>query len=198
LIIGVAAANSGHEAIIVAGTAGLVAGAISMAAGEYVSVCSQADTEKSDLLLEQQALDDHYEVELIELSEIYQERGVEPVLALEVAKQLMGHDAIGAHARDEIGITEQTQAQPIVAALSSAASFSVGALLPLLTAYFYTQANLIWVVATCSILFLVLLGAASAYLSGAKIYTGILRVTLWGALAMAVTAAVGIAFDTAL
>jgi VIT1/CCC1 family predicted Fe2+/Mn2+ transporter len=198
LIIGVAAANSEHAAIIVAGTAGLVAGAVSMAAGEYVSVCSQADTEQFDLLIERHALESDFEGEVTELAEIYQQRGVEPALSVKVARQMMSHDAIGAHSRDEIGISELTQAKPIVAAFSSACSFSIGALLPLLTAYFYTQANLTFVVATFSLVFLAALGAVSASLSGAKIHTGVLRVTSWGAFAMAVTAVVGIAFDTAI
>jgi VIT1/CCC1 family predicted Fe2+/Mn2+ transporter len=195
LIIGVAAANSGHEAIMVAGTAGLVAGAISMAAGEYVSVSSQADTEKSDLLQEQKSLKNNYDEELIELAEIYQQRGVEPVLSKQVAQQLMDHDALGAHARDEIGISEFTQAQPLTAAGSSALSFTIGAMLPLLTAYFYQARYLSYVVALFSLIFLALLGGLSAYLSGAKIWVGVSRVTFWGALAMVVTAMVGIAFD---
>ena len=139
LIIGVAAANSGHDAIIVAGTAGLVAGAISMAAGEYVSVCSQADTEKSDLRQERKSLKKNYEEEVTELAGIYQNRGVDPALSVTVARQLMSHDALGAHARDEIGISELTQAQPLMAAFSSACSFTVGALLPLVVAYLYTR-----------------------------------------------------------
>jgi VIT1/CCC1 family predicted Fe2+/Mn2+ transporter len=195
LIIGVASANSGYTAILVAGTAGLVAGAISMAAGEYVSVCAQADTEESDLLQEQQALESNFKGEMVELAQIYQERGVEQDLSLKVAQQLMAHDALGAHARDEIGISELTQAKPLVAAFSSALSFIVGALLPLLTAYFYGERNLSLVVAVFSLVFLVGLGALSSYLSGAKLYKGIARVTFWGALAMGVTAFVGLAID---
>ncbi|MBK6738198.1 MAG: VIT family protein [Haliea sp.] len=195
LIIGVAAANSGHSAIMIAGTAGLVAGAISMAAGEYVSVCSQADTEKSDLVQEKDALDKDYEEEVFELAEIYRERGVDSALSAIVARQLMDHDALGAHARDEIGISELTQAQPLTAAFSSALSFTLGALLPLLVAYFYTASNLSLVIAVFSLVFLALLGGLSSYLSGAKIYVGVARVTFWGALAMVVTALVGIAFD---
>ncbi|MEZ5573875.1 MAG: VIT family protein [Halioglobus sp.] len=197
LIIGVAAANSAHSAILIAGTAGLVAGAISMAAGEYVSVCSQADTEKSDTLQEKQALEANYEEEVLELAEIYQQRGVDPALSLTVARQLMDHDALGAHARDEIGISELTQAQPLMAALSSALSFTVGALLPLIVAYLYTAQNLTYVIAGFSLVFLALLGGVSAYLSGTRIYVGVARVTFWGALAMAVTALVGFAFDVA-
>jgi len=197
LIIGVAAANSDHGAIVVAGTAGLVAGAISMAAGEYVSVSSQADTEKSDLLQERLALENDYEGEVLELAEIYEQRGLEPELSVTVARQLMAHDALGAHSRDEIGISELTQAQPVIAAFSSALSFSVGAALPLLTALFYNSPDVSLLVAILSLFFLAALGAVSAYLSGAKIYTGVVRVTLWGALAMAATALVGIAFDVA-
>ncbi|GAA4082096.1 VIT family protein [Zhongshania borealis] len=195
LIIGVAAANSDHGAIIVAGTAGLVAGAISMAAGEYVSVSSQADIENSDLQLERDALSNDYEGELVELSEIYQQRGLDADLSLVVAKQLMVHDALGAHSRDEIGIPEFSQAQPIVAAISSALSFSIGAALPLLTALLYPASNVALLVAILSLFFLASLGAVSAYLSGAKITTGVVRVTLWGTLAMVVTALVGVAFD---
>jgi VIT1/CCC1 family predicted Fe2+/Mn2+ transporter len=195
LIIGVASANSGYTAILVAGTAGLVAGAISMAAGEYVSVCAQADTEESDLLQEQQALDSNFNGEMLELAHIYQGRGVEQELSLKVAQQLMAHDALGAHARDEIGISELTQAKPLVAALSSALSFTVGALLPLLTAYFFGERNLAFVVALFSLVFLAALGALSSYLSGSKLIKGIGRVTFWGALAMGVTAFVGIAID---
>jgi len=197
LIIGVASANSGHGAVMIAGTAGLVAGAISMAAGEYVSVCTQADTEKSDLLLEQKSLKHDFEGELIELTEIYQQRGVESALAEQVARQLMDHDALAAHAHDEIGISEQTSAQPLTAAFSSALSFTVGAALPLLTTYFYRANNLTLVVALSSLVLLGILGATSSYMSGAKIITGIVRVGFWGTLAMVTTALVGIAFDVA-
>lgn len=198
LIIGVAAANSGHDAIMVAGTAGLVAGAVSMAAGEYVSVCSQADTEKSDLLLEQSALEDNFEAEVDELAAIYHKRGIELELSAIVARQLMTHDALGAHARDEIGISEFNQAQPLVAAFSSALSFTIGALLPLMTAYFYHADSLPIVIAVLSLVFLATLGAVSSYLSGTKIMTGMTRVTFWGSLAMGVTALVGFAFGVAL
>jgi VIT1/CCC1 family predicted Fe2+/Mn2+ transporter len=197
LIIGVASANSSHTATIVAGSAGLVAGAISMAAGEYVSVCSQSDTEKADLLLEQSSLDDDYESEVNELALIYQHRGIEQTLSFEVAKQLMEHDALGAHARDDIGISQVSAAQPITAALSSGLSFTLGALLPLATAFLYPGDKLSWVVGGLSLLFLALLGAISAHLSGAKTLTGIARVTFWGTLAMGATALVGIIFDTA-
>lgn len=197
LIIGVASANSSHSAIVIAGTAGLVAGAISMAAGEYVSVCTQADTEKSDLLQEQESLNHDFAGELIELAEIYQERGVEPALAEQVARQLMNHDALAAHAHDEIGISEQTSAQPLTAAISSALSFTMGAALPLFTAYSYSGNYLSLVVGVLALVFLAMLGAISSYLSGAKIITGIARVGFWGALAMVTTALVGMVFDVA-
>jgi VIT1/CCC1 family predicted Fe2+/Mn2+ transporter len=195
LVIGVAAANSSHQAILIAGTAGLVAGAISMAAGEYVSVCSQADTEKSDLLLEQQSLASDYEFEVNELADIYQTRGVEANLSQQVARQLMAHDALAAHARDDIGISEQTSARPIAAAFASALSFTIGALLPLLTVYFYRDIHLPIVVGIFSLLFLAFLGAVSSRLSGASIFIGIVRVTFWGTLAMVATAMIGMVFD---
>jgi VIT1/CCC1 family predicted Fe2+/Mn2+ transporter len=195
LVIGVAAANSSHQAILIAGTAGLVAGAISMAAGEYVSVCSQADTEKSDLLLEQHSLASDYEFEIEELADIYQIRGLEPNLSQQVARQLMAHDALAAHARDDIGISEQTSAQPLLAAFTSALSFTLGALLPLLTLYFYRGEHLPIVIGTFSLLFLAFLGAVSARLSGASIFIGVARVTFWGTLAMVATAMIGMAFD---
>ena len=195
LIIGVASANSSHISIVVAGTAGLVAGAISMAAGEYVSVCAQADTEKADLLLEKQSLESDYESEVIELAKIYQQRGVEQALSVTVAQQLMAHDALGAHARDDIGISELTSANPLSAAFASALSFTLGAVLPLLTAYFYPANNLPLIIALLSLVFLAMLGAVSAYLSGAKIITGVARVTFWGTLAMVATALVGLAFN---
>lgn len=198
LIIGVAAANSSHHAIIIAGTAGLVAGAISMAAGEYVSVCSQADTERSDLALEQRSLDDNYEAEVIELANIYQARGLDPELAMQVARQLMQHDALGAHARDDIGISEQTSAQPLLAAFSSALSFTLGAILPLITAFFFNVEALSWIVAASSLVFLSMLGAISAHLSGAAMINSVIRVAFWGALAMGLTAVVGVIFDVAI
>lgn len=198
LVIGVASANSSHTAIIVAGTAGLVAGAISMAAGEYVSVCAQADTEESDLLLEQHSLDNNFKGEVRELAKIYQERGIEQELSLKVAQQLMAHDALGAHARDDIGISELTTANPLVAAFSSALSFTIGALLPLLIATIYNEDDLPFVVAGFALIFLACLGTVSSYLSGAKIYKGVARVTFWGALAMSVTAFVGIVIEGAI
>lgn len=191
LVIGVASAQSDHKSIIVAGVAGLIAGAISMAAGEYVSVCTQRDTEEADLDKERYALKHNYEAEVIELATIYEDRGVEKSLSKQVARQMMEKDALATHARDEIGISELTQAQPLLAAASSAASFTVGAILPILIAVFYMGEYFIPVVAASSLVFLASLGATSAYLGGAKLVTGILRVSFWGALAMMITALVG-------
>ena len=191
LIIGVAAAHAAHADIILAGIAGLVAGAMSMAAGEYVSVSSQADTEKADLELEKKALEDDSEFELLELANIYEKRGLDSGLAKQVAEQLMTHDALGAHARDELGIFERVRARPMQAAFSSAGTFTMGAALPLLTALVVPVEPLIPVVAGLSLLFLAGLGGLAARAGGASIRTGAIRVTFWGALAMALTAAVG-------
>lgn len=191
LIIGVAAASTAQENILLAGVAGLVAGAMSMAAGEYVSVSSQADTEKADLSLEKQSLEQNEEFEREELAKIYESRGLDPDLAKQVAVQLMAHDALGAHARDEIGISEIVSAQPIQAALSSAGTFTVGAALPLIVAWLIPGAALIPAVAVASLAFLALLGAIAARAGGASITIGAIRVTFWGALAMAITAGVG-------
>src|ERR1043166_8057486 len=191
LVIGVAAANSDHSAIVLAGLAGLIAGALSMAAGEYVSVHSQADTEKADLELEKKHLADEPEFELQELAEIYIDRGLEHDLAREVAKQLMAHDALAAHARDELGITDAMSARPLQAAVFSAVSFSLGAALPLAVAWFAPHANVIWITAAASLVFLTLLGAVAARAGGASMLKGSVRVLFWGTLAMAVTAAVG-------
>lgn len=191
LIIGVAAANTGQSGIILAGLAGLVAGAMSMAAGEYVSVSSQSDTEKADLELERISLEENVEFEKDELAQIYMARGVTPELAIQVADQLMAHDALGAHARDEIGITEGGKARPVQAAMSSAATFTAGALLPLLVAWLAPQAHLIILVATLSLVFLAVLGGIAARAGGAPILRASIRVTFWGALAMALTAGVG-------
>jgi len=191
IIIGVAAADAAHANIILAGTAGLVAGAMSMAAGEYVSVSSQADTEKADLELERKALNDDTEFELRELASIYEQRGLDSSLAKQVAEQLMAHDALGAHARDELGIFERVRARPIQAAVSSAGAFTVGAALPLLTALVVPVEPLIPVVAGLSLVFLAGLGGLAARAGGAPVGTGAMRVTFWGALAMALTAAVG-------
>jgi len=191
LIIGVAAAGAAHADILLAGIAGLVAGAMSMAAGEYVSVSSQSDTEKADLELEKKSLNTDFEFEKLELAEIYQDRGLTPELALQVAEQLMDHDALGAHARDEIGISEMSNARPIQAAFSSAGTFVVGAALPLLVAWLTPGPQLILVVALASLFFLALLGGLAARTGGAPVWVGSVRVTFWGALAMALTAGVG-------
>ena len=196
LVLGVAAAHATHESIMVAGVAGLVAGAMSMAAGEYVSVHSQADTEKADLDRERKELQTDDQGERRELAAIYVARGIEPGLANKVADQLMAHDALGAHARDELGISHTNIAQPLQAALASAASFSVGAALPLLIAALTPQALIIQVVAGASLAFLALLGAVAARVGGASIATGAMRVAFWGALAMVVTSGVGYLFGT--
>jgi len=191
LIIGVAAANSTHEGILLAGVAGLVAGAMSMAAGEYVSVSSQSDTENADLALEKKSLEEDIEFETNELATIYEGRGVDPLLAQQVAGQLMAHDALGAHARDEIGISENGNARPVQAAFSSAGTFTIGAALPLAVAWAVPVNLLILLVAVFSLVFLALLGAIAARAGGASITIGAIRVTFWGALAMALTAGVG-------
>ena len=191
LIIGVAAAGSSQENILLAGIAGLVAGAMSMAAGEYVSVSSQSDTENADLALERRSLQQDVEFEKKELAEIYESRGIEAGLAKQVAEQLMAHDALGAHARDEIGISESVTARPVQAAFSSAGTFTVGAALPLMVAWAIPGAQLIPVVAVSSLVFLAMLGGLAAQAGGAPITAGAVRVTFWGALAMALTAGVG-------
>jgi VIT1/CCC1 family predicted Fe2+/Mn2+ transporter len=191
LIIGVAAASATHESILLAGVAGLVAGAMSMAAGEYVSVSSQADTERADLELEKISLEDDFEHEKLELAQIYEGRGLDSSLALQVAEQLMEHDALGAHARDEIGISVHDNTNPTQAAVSSAAAFFIGATLPLLTAWLVPGPRLMSVVAASSLVFLAVLGALAARTGGASIVVGTIRVTFWGALAMALTFAVG-------
>ncbi|MFN9712128.1 MAG: VIT family protein [Alphaproteobacteria bacterium] len=197
LIVGVAAAAQGRNEILVAGAAGLVAGAMSMAAGEYVSVSSQSDTEGADLARERAELAAQPELELEELAGLYAARGVEPALARQVATQLMAKDALGAHARDELGISEITAARPIQAALTSAMTFSVGAALPLAAATFSPQSVITPAVSTASILFLVLLGAVGARAGGAPVLKSVLRVTFWGAAAMALTAGVGLMFGVA-
>jgi len=196
LVIGVAAAHTAHSGVLVAGIAGLVAGAMSMAAGEYVSVHSQADTEQADLARERAELAADWDHEHEELAAIYVTRGLEPALATQVAEQLMKHDALGAHARDELGITEAMSARPIQAALASAASFAVGAALPLLITAFTPEVTLIPLVAGTSLLFLAMLGAVAAKAGGAGVAAGTIRVTFWGALAMALTAGVGALFGT--
>lgn len=196
LIVGVAASNSDHRAVLLAGVAGLVAGAMSMAAGEYVSVSSQSDTEQADLAMEKRELERNPRGETKELAEIYMERGLDEDLAYKVAVQLMEKDALGAHARDEIGISEVVTARPIQAALASAASFAVGAFLPLLVTFFSPLSILPWLVSAASLLFLALLGAVAAKTGGASIWKGAFRVTFWGAVAMILTAAVGSLFGT--
>jgi len=196
LVLGVAAAHATHGNVVVAGVAGLVAGAMSMAAGEYVSVHSQADTEQADLKLERAELRTDDEGERKELMEIYVARGLDRTLAIEVAEQLMAHDALGAHARDELGISVAFRARPIQAALASAGSFVVGAALPLAVTALAPQAGLIPVVAGTSLLFLALLGGLAARAGGAGVTLGAIRVTFWGALAMALTAGVGALFGT--
>ena len=191
LVIGVAAANAARADILVAGVAGLVAGAMSMAAGEYVSVSSQADIEQADLEMEQRSLDDDIDFERQELAGIYEDRGLTPELAREVAEQLMAHDALGAHARDEIGITDQVRARPLQAAASSAATFTVGAALPLVAAWLAPGSWLIPAVALLSLASLAALGAVAARAGGAPIVRGAARVTFWGMAAMALTAGVG-------
>ena len=197
LVLGVAAANGDHRNVLVAGVAALFAGAMSMAAGEYVSVHSQADTEKADLDLERQELARDDKGEHRELAQIYVARGLDPSLAKQVAEQLMAHDALGAHARDELGISEALAARPVQAALSSAASFAVGAMLPLLAVILAPQTLLIPVVAGASLLFLAALGAWAASAGGASVIKGATRVTFWGALAMAVTMGAGALFGSA-
>jgi len=191
LVVGVAAANAGRDQVLIAGVAGLVAGAMSMAAGEYVSVSSQADTEKADLEREQNELKNNLEDEQNELAGIYISRGLDANLAKEVARQLMKHDALGAHARDELGISEITTARPIQAALSSAVAFSIGAALPLFLAFVLPEEHLSISVSGASLLFLAILGALAARTGGANPWKGAFRVCFWGALAMALTAAIG-------
>ncbi len=194
LLIGVATAGAPRSAVLIAGTAGLVAGAMSMAAGEYVSVSSQADIERSDLARERKELETDVEAEQRELAAIYVGRGLDPALATQVSDQLMAHDALGAHARDELGISEFAQARPVQAAIASALSFAVGAALPLLTVVVVPQALMLSLVALLSLAFLAILGGIAAKVGGARIWTGAIRVTFWGALAMALTAAVGSLF----
>ena len=191
LLLGVAAAHATHSGILVAGVAGLVAGAMSMAAGEYVSVHSQADTEKADIELERKELKADDAGEHKELAAIYVGRGLDPALAKQVADQLMAHDGLGAHVRDELGITQALGARPIQAALASAASFAVGAALPLLVTVLSPEASLIALVTGTSLVFLALLGGVAARAGGAPLMAGAIRVTFWGALAMGLTAGVG-------
>lgn len=196
LLLGVAAAHSPHSGILTAGLAGLVAGAMSMAAGEYVSVHSQADSEQADLNREKAELNKNRQAETRELTDIYIERGLEADLAREVARQLMAHDALAAHARDELGLSENAAARPIQAAMASAASFTAGAAMPLLVAVLVQGPKLIPFLVAASLTFLAFLGGVAAYMGGASISSGVWRVTFWGALAMAVTAGIGALFGT--
>jgi len=197
LVLGVAASNAEHQSILIAGIAGLVAGAMSMAAGEYVSVHSQADTEKADLEREKKELALSPEHELQELTGIYVDRGLDEELARQVAEQLTAHDALGAHARDELGITDVMSARPLQAALFSAVSFAIGAALPLGMTAAFSGPLLIPVVGVSSLVFLAILGGVAARAGGANIFTGAWRVLFWGAAAMVATALVGKLFGTA-
>jgi VIT1/CCC1 family predicted Fe2+/Mn2+ transporter len=196
LVVGVASAGAARGEILLAGVAGLVAGAFSMAAGEYVSVSSQADTERADFARERTELAANRTAEERELAGIYVRRGLEPELARTVALQLMAHDALGAHARDELGLSEEAAARPLQAAVASAATFAAGALLPILAVVLPWQVSLVPVVSGASLVCLAGLGALAARVGGASAWTGAVRVTFWGALAMAATAAVGALFGT--
>jgi len=197
LIIGVAAAQIVHADIMLAGVAGLVAGAMSMAAVEYVSVSSQSETEKAGLKLEQRSLDNNIDYEKKELADIYEARGLDSGLAEQVAEQLMAHDALAAHARDELGLTKGVRARPVQAAFYSASTFTAGVALPLLTAWFMPGQLLIPLVAVFSIISLAISGGLAAFVGGASLTAGAVRVTFWGALAMGLTAAVGKLFGVA-
>ena len=195
LVVGVAASGASQGAILLAGVSGTVAGAMSMAAGEYVSVRSQVDTEQADLTIERRELQDDPQAELHELAGIYQRRGLEPALALEVARQLSGHDALGAHARDELGITETLRARPLQAAVSSAASFIVGAALPMVTALLAPAQDASVAISVATVIGLLLSGGVAAWLGGAPVARGALLVAFWGALAMVTAGVVGKMFD---
>jgi VIT1/CCC1 family predicted Fe2+/Mn2+ transporter len=197
LMLGVAAAHAGTSGVLIAGTAGLVAGAMSMAAGEYVSVSSQSDAERADLRREEGELADDPEAELAELAAIYSGRGLDPELAQRVAAQLMAHDALGSHARDELGISETHRARPLQAALVSAASFAMGAVVPLVTVAVSPQAAALPVVSGTSLALLGALGWIAARVGGARPWVGAARVVLWSALAMALTTGIGALFGTA-
>ncbi len=197
LIVGVAAAHAGRGDILIAAVAGLVAGSMSMAAGEYVSVSSQSDTENADLTREKKELATNIEFERLELAKIYENRGLDKDLARQVALQLMEHDALGAHARDELGISEILSARPLQAALASAGTFAVGAALPLLVVLITPLTRLIPVIFLASLLSLALLGSMAARVGGANVLKGALRVTFWGALAMGLTAGIGALIGTA-
>ncbi len=194
LMLGVAAAHASSNAVLIAGLAGLVAGALSMAAGEYVSVSSQADTERADLELERAALRDDYDGERAELRDIYVRRGLDVELASQVARQLMARDALGAHARDDIGITDALSARPLQAAVASAISFTLGGIVPLVAGIVAPAGSAAWVIAIVSLAVLAGLGALAAYAGGAPILRGAVRVLVWGAIAMGATSAVGSLF----
>ena len=196
LLIGIAAATADKGPLLVAGVAALVAGAMSMAAGEYVSVSSQSDTEKADLAIEAQALEEVPQEELIELAQIYESRGLDSALALQVAEQLTAHDALGAHARDELGISDVTPARPIQAALYSAISFAAGSSLPLMAVILSPLEFIPLLVALSSLLSLALLGYLSAHMGGARKVQAIIRIVFWGAAAMTVTHLIGAWFGT--
>lgn len=196
LIVGVASSGTNHNSIIVAGVAGLVAGAVSMAAGEYVSVSSQYDTEKADIEIEKNELINTPESELIELTNIYIKRGLTSDLAKQVAEQLTQKDALSAHIKDELGISDIVSANPTQAAFSSAGAFAIGASLPLITAYISPLDKLVLIMSITSLLFLALLGILSAYIGGASMLKSSFRVTFWGAIAMALTYIIGKLFDT--
>lgn len=196
ILVGVAGANGTHSAVVVAGLAGLVGGAMSMAAGEYVSVSSQADTEQADIAREKVELAEHYDDELEELAVIYARRGLDTQLAHQVARQLMEKDALGAHIRDELGITEVSTSNPIQAALTSAVTFIAGAILPLLAALLTNGVITVWAVVGVSLVVMAVLGALGGQTGGASPVRGAVRVVVWGALAMAVTAGVGALFGT--
>jgi VIT1/CCC1 family predicted Fe2+/Mn2+ transporter len=196
LVVGVAAAATAQGEVLIAGVAGLVAGAMSMAAGEYVSVSSQSDTERADLARERKELSENPEFELDELAAIYVGRGVDPAVARQVAEQLMAKDALTAHARDELGISEITTARPVQAALTSAATFSAGAAMPLLMVIVSPTAALVPIVSAASLGFLAVLGAIGAKAGGSNVLRATIRVTFWGALAMAITAGIGKLFGT--
>jgi VIT1/CCC1 family predicted Fe2+/Mn2+ transporter len=197
-LLGVAAAHASHGNLLIAGVAGLVAGTMAMAAGEYVSVSSQSDTEQADLAMEREGLAEDEASEREELAAIYVNRGLDRELANRVAEQLMAYDALGAHARDELGISDTLSARPLQAALASAASFVVGAAMPLLTAVIVPETRLIPFVAGVSLVFLAVLGGVAARVGGAGVAAGAIRVLFWGALAMGVTAGAGALFGTAL
>lgn len=197
LVLGVAATGAATQTILLSGVASLVAGAMSMAAGEYVSVSSQADTERADLAIEEQELAENPAQEHAELTAIYIRRGLDKSLAASVATQLMAHDALSAHARDELGISAKRAAKPVQAAFTSAATFATGAFMPLLATFLLPPSSLMWALPLCSLFFLATLGLCAAHAGGAPRWLSALRVTFWGALAMAVTAEVGSLFEAA-